>query len=515
MSKWVGPSTDVDRGKTMLSVLGSPRRLCDGLTRRDFLQAGALSSLGLALSDLLRTQAASAGAQPPAKSFGKAKSCIILYLYGSPSQLETFDVKPDAPVGIRGDLGTIATAIPGLRIGELLPETAKVINRATVVRSMTHPYPIHGVAYATTGLPDPQGNLEISPRDPRHWPYIGSVVAYLEDRQARRGRSPVPANIALPWLFSTRRAGQPARSGPYGGFLGPAYDPIWTDFRGRGTQPFVQHNRGIVQEFRDPYGGIEPDGQFEMGSSGTLTAGLTLDRLDRRRTLLEQFDRSRRRREAGNSSRAFDRFQHMAYSLLTSGRLRQALDIRREPLGVRESYGMTLYGQGCLVARRLVEAGCRLVSVFWDEYGLADSGWDTHYQHYRRLKDELCPSFDRAFSGLIRDLETRGLLGETLVLCLSEHGRTPQLTNGNGGGRDHWSRAYSALFAGGGMGQGKVVGKTDRIAGDVVENPISPKDILATAYHLLGINPQAMLYDRLGRPLPVAGDGRVRTELLA
>jgi uncharacterized protein (DUF1501 family) len=181
---------------------------------------------------------------------------------------------------------------------------------------------------------------------------------------------------------------------------------------------------------------------------------------------------------------------------------------------MRQSYGMTLFGQAALVARRLVEAGSRLVSIFWDEYGLADSAWDTHYQHYPRMRNELCPSFDRGYAGLIRDLEARGLLQETAVLCISEHGRTPQLSNVAGGGRDHWSRAYSAVFAGGGFARGRVVGKTDRSAGDVDETPVSPKDILATTYHLLGIDPAAIIHDRLGRPLPIAGDGKVRDELL-
>jgi uncharacterized protein (DUF1501 family) len=205
----------------------------------------------------------------------------------------------------------------------------------------------------------------------------------------------------------------------------------------------------------------------------------------------------------------------MAYSLLGSDRLVRALELRHEPHAVRESYGMTLFGQAALAARRLVEAGSRFVSVFWDEYGLADSAWDTHYQHYPRMKDELCPSFDRAYSGLLLDLEARGLLAETAVLCLSEHGRTPKLNSAKGGGRDHWARAYSAIFAGGGFAAGRVVGKTDRIAGDVTETPVSPKDVLATTYHLLGIDPATTLQDRLGRPFPIAGDGRVRRELLA
>ncbi|HVS36851.1 MAG TPA: DUF1501 domain-containing protein [Gemmataceae bacterium] len=497
----------------MLRVLGSPRSLCDGLTRREFLHVGALSILGLGLCDFLRAQDAPAAAAA-APAAGRAKACILLYLYGSPSQLETFDVKPDAPVGIRGDLGSIPTAIPGFRIGELLPETARVIDRTTVVRSMTHPYPVHGVAYATSGLPDPRGVLEVEPRDPAHWPFIGSVVDYLQTARTRGKPPAVPTNIAMPWAFSTRRTNQPHRAGPYGGFLGPAYDPVWTEFQGEGTQTFVQENRGVVQEFHDPYGGVQPDCRFEVSAEGSLDKSLTLHRLDRRRSLLEQMERTRREVDASDQVRSFDRYQGMAYSLLTSARLREALDVRREPAAVRESYGMTLFGQAALVARRLVEAGGRFVSVFWDEYGLADSAWDTHYQHYPRLKNELCPSFDRGYCGLIRDLEARGMLAETAVLCISEHGRTPQLANVKGGGRDHWSRAYSAIFAGGGFAAGRIVGKTDRIAGDVVETPVSPKDVLATTYHLLGIDPATVIQDRLGRPLPVGGEGKVRPELV-
>jgi hypothetical protein len=496
----------------MLRILGSPRRLCDGGTRREFLQAGALGAFGLGLDACLRAQATPPDTAGRARGRGTARACILLYLYGSPSQLETFDVKPDAPAGIRGELGAIATAVPGFRIGELLPLTAKVIDRVTVVRSMTHPYPVHGVAYATTGLPDPGGIRELSPRDPAHWPFLGSVVAYLEQLRGGGRLPPVPHNLALPWPFSTRRANQPHRAGPYGGFLGAAYDPVWTEFQGEGTRVFTQENRGVVQEFRDPYGGITPDGRFEIAAAADGT--LTLDRLDRRRSLLGQLDRARRQFEATEAARGFDHYQGMAYSLLTSDRLRQALDLRQEPRSVRERYGLTLFGQGALATRRLVEAGSRLVSVFWDEYGLADSAWDTHYQHYPRMKEELCPSFDRAYAALIEDLQARGLLDETAVLCISEHGRTPQLSNVKGGGRDHWSRAYSALFAGGGFAAGRVVGQTDRIAGDVVATPVSPKDVLATTYHLLGIDPATILHDRLGRPLPIAGDGKVRPELL-
>jgi hypothetical protein len=486
--------------------------MCDGLVRREFLCVGGLSAFGLDLGDWLRAQE-SQGPRNSNRTFGKAKSCILLYLYGSPSQLETFDVKPDAPVGIRGELGTIPTAVPGYRICELLPETSNIVDRTTIVRSMTHPYPIHGVAYATTGLPDPRGTLEVSPRDPAHWPFIGSVVDYLRSGQAHGRPRQVPDNLALPFAFSTRRTNQPHRAGPYGGFLGPAFDPIWVEFDGEGTQVFTQENRGVVQEFRDPYGGIKSDCRFQVSSSGKEE--LTLDRLDQRRTLLQQLEHAQRQFESGDSARSFDRFQSMAYSVLTSPRVREALDVQRESMAVRESYGMTLFGQSSLIARRLVEAGSRFVSVFWDEYGLADSAWDTHYQHYPRMKNELCPSFDRAYSALIRDLEARGLLDETAVLCLSEHGRTPQIANVKGGGRDHWSRAYSAILAGGGFAAGRIIGKTDRIAGDVVETPVSPKDILATSYHLLGFDPSMTLEDRQGRLMPLAGDGKIRDELLA
>ncbi len=469
--------------------------------------------MGLGLGDLLQAKDSRPSVAP--HSFGKAKSCILLYLYGSPSQLETFDVKPNAPLEIRGDLNSIPSVIPGYHIGELLPETASVLDRTTVVRSMTHPYPVHGIAYATTGLPNPQGGLEVNPRAAGHWPFIGSVIDYLGERRSHGEIPQAPRNIALPFPLSTRRTNQPFRAGPYGGFLGPAYDPIWTEFEGEGTKTFSQHNRGLVQEFRDPYAGIKSECRFQLSAAGTLARGMTLDRLDRRRILLQQLDDARRQFDAGSRGLSLDRFQGMAFSLLTSRRLRDALDIRAEPIGLREKYGMTLYGQGAIVARRLVESGCRLVSLFWDEYGLADSAWDTHYQHYRRLKNELCPTFDLAYSGLIRDLEDRGMLDETLVVCISEHGRTPKIdSNALGAGRHHWSRAYSAIFAGGGFAAGRVVGKTDRIAGDVVSQPVSPKDILATVFHLLGIDPHTIIYDVLNRPYPIAGDGQVRPELL-
>jgi uncharacterized protein (DUF1501 family) len=205
----------------------------------------------------------------------------------------------------------------------------------------------------------------------------------------------------------------------------------------------------------------------------------------------------------------------MAFSLLGSEKLRQALDVRREPGKTRETYGSMLFGQGCLAARRLVEAGSRFVTVFWDEFGLAGSGWDTHWEHYPRMRNELMPGFDRGFSGLIADLDQRGMLDETLVVVLSEHGRTPKISSAKGGGRDHWSQAYSVLFAGGGIARGKVVGKTDSIGGTVADRPISPKDVLATIYHLLGYDLETTITDRTGRPVSIVPSGQVVRELLA
>ena len=230
---------------------------------------------------------------------------------------------------------------------------------------------------------------------------------------------------------------------------------------------------------------------------------------------MEQLSAARRQLDARGAPADLDHFQQLAFALLTSPRTGPALDVQREPLALRERYGLTLFGQACLVARRLLEADVRFVTVFWDEYGSVNSGWDTHYQHYARLKEQLLPGLDHALAALLEDLEARGLLDSTLVACITEHGRTPALSSVNGGRRDHWSRAYAWLFAGGGFAAGKVVGRTDRLAGDVVETPVSPKDVPATMYHLLGIDPATTIQDRLGRPVAVAGEGRVRPELLA
>ena len=492
----------------MLRILGSKKVFCDGLTRRDLLHVGALAPLGLSLSGWSAAKAA--GDRSPKDSFGKAKRCVLLYLWGSPSQLDTFDPKPDAPEEVRGTLRSIATAMPGVRIGEILPRVAKLLDRTTVLRSLAHPYPVHGMAYATSAVPDTDIPMESDPRDPRHYPFVGSVVDYLADRKGRKAPE-IPNNFGLPFPFGSKRG--PARAGPFGGFLGPAYDTVWSEFRAKGTREVLRDSGAPntpTPVVADPYLGIRPADRFETVSPAE---GITLDRLNQRASLLEQLDSARRRLDSGR--RPFDRHRELALSVLTSGKLRDALDVQSEPPKVRGRYGMTLFGQSCLAARRLLEAGGKFVTVCWDEYGLVNTGWDTHVHLAPRLKDELGPGLDNAFASLLEDLDDRGMLDDTAVVVMSEHGRTPRIQSVAGGGRDHWSRAYSALFAGGGFAAGRVVGRTDRIAGDVAETPFSPKDVVATLFHLLGIDPTAEIHDRFGRPYAIGGTGRVRPELLA
>jgi len=494
----------------VLRILGSNQQWCSGITRRDFLHVGALAPLGLSLANMAART--SVQANSPIPGFGKAKRCILLYLWGSPSQLETFDPKPDAPVEVRGDLSAIPTSVPGVHIGEIFPRIAKLLDRVTIVRSLTHPYPVHGMAFATSAVPTTDIPMESNPRDPRLWPFIGSVVDHLAQQQDSQAPI-IPRNFGLPFPFGSKRG--PSRSGPFGGFLGPAYDTVWSEFRAKGLREVLRDSgspNAPTPMVADPYIGIRPEDRFESSST---VAEITLDRLNERATLLQQFDEARRMMDRRISQTPFDRHRELAISVLTSGALRNALDVQQETPELRERYGMNLFGQSCLAARRVMEAGGRFVTVCWDEYGLFNTGWDTHVHHYPRLKNELGPGLDNAFASLLEDLEARGMLEETAIVVLSEHGRTPNLQNVDGAGRDHWSRVYSAMFAGGGFSEGNVVGRSDRVAGEVAENPFSPKDIVATLFHLLGIDPQMAIHDREGRPHLVGGNGRVRTELVS
>ena len=305
-------------------------------------------------------------------------------------------------------------------------------------------------------------------------------------------------------------------AGPYAAFLGQGYDPVWTDFDGPGTKIAPHYTDGQAKDFHDPFAQTTMAGRFRLSTLGQLPEDLSLDRVNVRRSLLEQFDAERRRLDSPQRIDGFDKHRNIAYALLASGKMREALDIGREPLPLRERYGPTLFGQSCLAARRLVEAGCKFVSVFWDGFGqFGNCGWDTHNNHYPRLKEYLLPGFNRAYPALIRDLEQRGLLDSTLVLWMSEHGRTPKIDpKPKGAGRHHWSKAYSIVMAGGGAAKGKIVGVTDKHAGEVKDTPVSPKDILATTFHLLGIDAHTTVPDQQGKPVPIAGDGVVRGEML-
>ena len=504
----------------LLRVLGSPKRLCDGLTRRDLLNVGAMG-FGLGVTGLGSTAAqalAQTGTPLQLGGFGQAKSCILLFLYGSPSQLETFDPKPDAPVEIRGELKSIPSNVPGLDVCELLPKMAKVMDKVSVIRSVSHEFPLHGVAFATTGIPKIDAPIELRPRDPGHWPFIGSAVDYVESqRQTNAGHDAIPRNLALPFQFSSQRVGEVPRSGPYGGFLGQAWDPTYTEFQGNATRKAKKTLAGKVWDDLEPYRGVTKESRFRLGPVAEMGPTLTLDRMNTRRSLLEQCEDARREIDRSANATGIDRHRAMANTLLASQKLRDAFNLDAETDATRELYGMTLFGQATLTARRLVEVGGRFLTVFWDEYGLAGTGWDTHWDHFPRMKDELLPGLDQTLSGLLVDLDARGKLDETLVVCLSEHGRTPKLSNPGqgGGGRDHWSRCYSVLMAGGGIARGRVLGKSDKIASDPLERRVSPKDILATIYHLMGIDPATMVVDRLGRPMAINPTGEVIPEILA
>ncbi|MCL6503396.1 MAG: DUF1501 domain-containing protein [Pirellulales bacterium] len=497
----------------MISILGTPRRLCDGITRRELLRIGGVGTLGLSLDTYLRCRQSRAGVA--GGCFGRARACILLFPYGSPPQHETFDPKPQAPAEIQGEMQAIDTSAPGVQICEYLPRVARVMDRVTVIRSMTHPYPLHGVAYATSGIPTYDPSLETRPRDPQLWPYVGSIYDYLLQRRGETAGD-VPRHAALPWVLDSKSDLVPL-AGPYAGFLGQAHDPIWTEFVGRPTEHALapKLSDGQTRAYYDPYGGVTPDCYFTFAGAETGGEDLTPQRVGLRRALLGQFDRARAWLEGEEAVAGYRPFREMAFSLVTSPRAREALDVRREPEATRRRYGLTLFGQACLAARRLIEAGTRFVTVFWDCYGIFGGGaWDTHANHFPRLKEQLLPGMDLAYSALIADLDERGLLDETLVIWMSEHGRTPQIdSKPKGAGRHHWSRVYSAVLAGGGVARGRVVGASDRLGGDVQDTPVSPKDILATAYYLLGVDPETIIRDPAGRPFPIAGEGRVRPEV--
>jgi hypothetical protein len=458
----------------MLSVLGRSVRLCDGITRREALRVGGLSFTGLLWSDWLRARASSArragaSGKPPAGRFGKAKACILVFNYGGPSHLDTWDLKPDAPRAIRGEFQPIATRVPGISIGEHLPRLATLTNRYAILRSVSHRDNDHAIgAYlALTGHSHPKNAiLGIEPpATPQDMPSLGSVVSKL-----RPMRKPVFPYVTLGDL---RHFGNNDSLGQDAGCLGKVYDPF--------TVPFVRPMTGAI----------------DVQGVGKLWAKVDSGRLDDRRRLLARMYRAGGALEAAAGQRDLDGFTRKAYELLASDASRSAFDLDREPEKVRDAYGRAPFAQNCLLARRLVEAGVPLVTV----YSFGNRDWDTHGGNFKALKETLLPPTDRGLSALLNDLESRGLLDETLVVWMGDMGRTPKINRE--AGRDHWSFCYSIVLAGGGVRGGQVYGASDRSAAYPSTNPVSPADVAATIYHCLGIDPRTDVTDQQGRPFVI------------
>lgn len=478
----------------MITMLGSPRRCCDGLTRRETLKVGALSALGgsLNLANLLRAEE-----QAPNKERSKkARSVILLYLLGGAATQDMFDLKPDAPSEIRGEFKPIPTSASGVRICEHLPGTAKWMHRAALVRSVNHRAGCHNCLPSYTGfeLPPPDQH----PHD-TDAPSMGSVCEYLE-----RGRRELPAYVYLPCWLGWGQAFR--RAGPYAGFLGKRFDPLITECLPVPDKNAPPPRPGYPQVVR---------GDIYLPNS-VLDAELTIDRLHERRTLLQQLDSQLRRAEQSPSIASYDRTQSRAFGVLTSAKVREAFDLSKEEPRCLDRYGRTLFGQSTLIGRRLVEAGVRFVNVtwdlFWDRIQIDYDAWDTHTRNFPILRENKLPHFDQTYIALMEDLSTRGLLDETLVVVMSEMGRTPRI-NGNGG-RDHWTYCYSVMLAGAGIRGGTVCGASDAQAAYVKDRPVRPADICATIFECLGIDPDMPVYDRGGRPVPIAQGGEAVREIM-
>ncbi len=472
------------------------RLLRDSIGRRTLLHAAGSGLLGVGLGKTLRAE------EVPQVIASSAKSVIFLYLFGGPSQLETFDMKPAATEKIRGPFQPISSRTPELRICEHLPGIADISDRLCIVRTMSHSFNDHsgGGHYIQTGqrwhIPIGAG-FNATPRD---WPSIGSVVDHLDQQRDPEAMPPLPRYVVAPNFLGRMQdySVQLVRPGEYAGWLGRRHDPLTTriDKRGPKDNPYF---RTCTEE--------ELDYQVQGLSAAKE---ITLSRLESRAALLDQFDTARRTLEGSRTLQTYDRFQDRAMSLVTSPRTREALDIRREPDSLRDRYGRHLFGQSTLLARRLIEAGSRFVTVHFDS---ADGyGWDSHLNS-TDVKTHLLPSFDSALSTLILDLEERGLLDETLIVAMGEMGRTPR-ANANWG-RDHWSTLFPAVRAGGGMKRGFVYGESDAGGAYALTPTVSPEDMAATIYHALGIDPDTRIVDAQNRPVPVAPGGTVRSELFA
>ena len=434
-----------------------------GLTRRELLQVGYSGLLGIGLPSLLARQAR-AEAKPK-----RAKSVILIFLTGAPSHLDMFDLKPNAPVEIRGTFKPIATRAPGVQVCEHLPQLAARADKFALVRSMTHNLPSHEHAthYVLTGIDKmPVGASHMASR--HDWPCYASGLDYLRPR-----KDGLPNGVMLPTYLNNGYG----FSGQHGGLLGAKYDP-W-------------HLK------QDPN---EPNFRVE---NLDLPVGLSVGDLDNRKSLLAQVDRQRAGLDHSREMTEYGSQQKQALSMLTASAIGRAFAIDREPTRVRERYGRHMFGQSLLMARRLVEAGVPIIQANMGHM----NNWDTHNKNFTQLKDRLLPPLDQGVSALLDDLGTRGLLDETLIVMVGEFGRTPKI-GGNVGtptfvpdGRDHWAGVFSALFAGAGVRGGQVIGSSDKIGAYPANNPYFPSNLGATIYRALGVDPASMVSDRLGRPM--------------
>ncbi|MEK7674587.1 MAG: DUF1501 domain-containing protein [Verrucomicrobiota bacterium] len=468
----------------MLSIPGKPGSTCDGFSRREFLRVGGAGLFGLTLGDVLRLQALAnetPDASKPKNGWGQAQSVILLFLQGGPSHIDIWDPKPDAPSNIRGEFKSIKTNVPGIWLSEVMPLLAQQMDKATLIRSVS--YTPAGLFNHTAAIyqmmtgytPDrvsPSGQLE--PPSPNDFPHAGAQIARLK-----------PPNVSmLPFVMLPRPLQESNVIGKGGtaGFLGPAYDPYYF--------------------YQDPAKEIKLDDL-------ALRKDVSKERLARRAKLLDQVNGAMPEIEKAVSGYALDSYYQKAFDLILSGRARNAFDLSQEPDKVRDRYGRHTFGQGCLLARRLVEAGTRFVQMNWPSVANGDptvDAWDTHAANFGPLRNLHCPKLDSGLSALLEDLDQRGLLKETLVVAIGEFGRSPRLgvsTSGNGNapdGRDHWPYCYTALMAGAGIRRGALYGKSDATGSSPAENPVHPIQILATVYHAFGIDPHTVVLNHLSQP---------------
>jgi hypothetical protein len=448
------------------------------MRRRALLELGTLGAMGLSLPTLLRARESTVegpdGANSLDRAFGRAKRCILVFLNGGPSHIDTWDMKPNAPLEVRGELQSIATNVPGIPVGELLPQLARHVDRLKIVRSVTHSCTVHtsGVYTMLTGVPHATPTVDQTQALPGDHPHLGAIYS-----KWRGWKDHLPPFVCLPTLFRA----PPVTGiwpGQNAGFLGRRYDPL------------------VVQ-------GDKRTAQFELPDV-TLANGLNPDRLNNRRSLVRRLDTRFAKRDQRQLA-DFDGYSQQAIDLLHSTGLRAAIDLDREPAAVRERYGRHLFGQGLLLARRLVEAGLPLVTVYWIDPTPAGAGggeFDSHGRIYYHMRQRLFPPLDRGLSALVADLSGRGLFQDTLLVVMSEFGRTPRINAQ--AGRDHWPFAQTVLLAGAGVSGGATYGATDDIGAYPTRDPVPPEDLAQTVLHLLGVSADFVLTDNLGRPVPAS-----------